>query len=132
MRYRLPHFGFRFRLRSLLIFVTVCAVVCSPVAVRLRRVERQRLAISAVRVVDVAYDCQMDEDSGHKVNPSPPAQSGSDNSPGMMCLCDCSPPIPLCVLEINPPRRLSTLPFLSPPHKENPTHKSLTVAATVC
>ncbi len=66
-RYKLR--WYQYSLRSLLIFVTLCAFACSWFAVKRQQAERQRRAIDALHQLDdyesesgvfIAYDCQYD------------------------------------------------------------------------
>ena len=58
---------FQFSLRSLLIFVTLCAIPCSWLAVKLQQAKRQREAVAEIVKANgaVYYDWECDKD-GHR------------------------------------------------------------------
>ena len=65
----------QFGLRTLLVFVTLCAVVCSWLAVRIKHARRQAEAVMAIREKlggKVAYDWESDDSGGVLPNTLPP------------------------------------------------------------
>ena len=57
-----PRRRFQFSLRTLLVFVTACPVLCSWLAVKIRKVEQQRVAAEAISKLGgfVTYDYELD------------------------------------------------------------------------
>ena len=66
---------FQFRLRTLMVFVTLCAVACSWFAVRWRRAEKQREAVEAIREAggNVRYEYEFAADGRTIQRTEPPA-----------------------------------------------------------
>jgi hypothetical protein len=67
--------GFRFGLRNLLLFVVVCAVVCSWLAVTMHEARRQREAVEVIvnAGARVLYDYEVDEEGSPFKRAEPPA-----------------------------------------------------------
>ena len=65
---------FQFRLRTLMVFVTLCAIACSWLTTWVRRAERQRKAVEAIRAANglVKYDYEYDADGKAIKSPEPP------------------------------------------------------------
>ena len=64
---------FQFSLRTLLVFVTLCAFACSWLAVKMKQAERQRKAVEAIRKLGgtVLYDGQLDAKGDFVPNAAP-------------------------------------------------------------
>ena len=84
---------FQFSLRSMLVFVTVVAVVCSWFTVKMQQAQRQREVIAAIEtegeVYDVFFDYELDADGNPlPAKPKPPGPPWLRNLVGVDFLSD--------------------------------------------
>jgi len=65
---------FQFSLRTLLLVVTLCALACSRLAVKMQQAKRQQVAVTEIKELGgtVTYDWQIDADGHSRPNAQPP------------------------------------------------------------